>query len=192
MWMIATRFSELDTSGAEAMLALLGQKERDSNSISVRVLTNQAAAILGGSQAADQSARSAAYAILDYMDQHENLHLLRYEDFVAHRVDGLQSYLGFELRRDFKMPPKATRILRTGREGNWRSWFLAEDHDFFVAGEAAKFQRLGYTDERPSHVSTAIDADEVTGYVARVQAILNDPHRGARRGRRAKPQSGNL
>ena len=142
---------------------------------------------------ADQRVRAAAYSILDFMDLRENMHLLKYEDFIEANLGALEAYLGFELRMDFKVPPRARRILRTGRQGNWRNWFLPEDYDFFVAAEAAKFQRMGYLDERPQYLTQQIDPQEVTGYevtgyVARVQAILNEPRRGGGRGRRGTPQ----
>ncbi|MDQ8202665.1 hypothetical protein [Pelagicoccus sp. SDUM812003] len=60
-------------------------------------------------------------------------HTLLYEDLVANRWQGLETYLGFPLRKQLVVPPGFERVARGKRSGDWKRWFLPSDQK--VLGE---------------------------------------------------------
>ena len=186
MWIVATRIGNADSKDAAVILDALRQKEREPDSISVHRLFELAAPVAGSRKDFALLARNISYLMLDLLDDYDDLHLLKYEDFVDRKFDALEAYLGFPLLKDFEVPKKATRILRTGKYGNWANWFLDEDYAYFVDPVKADLERLGYADERPVNPKRVIDPEEVTEYVKRVQdGVAKRQQRppGKRRGR---------
>lgn len=61
----------------------------------------------------------------------DNFYILKYEDLMDGKTEGLNEYLGFEINRAVQVPEKLNRVVRSKKYGNWRSWFTEEDVKFF-------------------------------------------------------------
>lgn len=63
----------------------------------------------------------------DYLSQINDTYILKYEDFVAGNLEGLEKYLGFELSQLGGVPQEFRRVERTKRAGDWKNWFTNSD-----------------------------------------------------------------
>ncbi|MDQ8182382.1 hypothetical protein [Pelagicoccus sp. SDUM812005] len=52
---------------------------------------------------------------------------LSYEDLIAGRREGLERYLGIQLKQELSVPAGFERVNRSGGSGDWKKWFLEED-----------------------------------------------------------------
>lgn len=71
-------------------------------------------------------------------------HVLRYEDFVDGRVDGLEKYLGFPIKRDVGVSNAHKRVVRSKSHGNWRRWFTADDVGYLKPAFHRYLEFAGY------------------------------------------------
>ena len=128
--------------------------------------------VVGFSPEYAAKARELAFLPLAILERHDGFHLLKYESFVDRDLAATEAYLGFPLIRDFALPPKSGRVLRTGQQGGWENWFVDEDDAFFSGSQAGRLERLGYSTVRKGTPAQRIDPQEATGYVARVQESI--------------------
>ncbi|MFT5113327.1 MAG: hypothetical protein ACI8P9_002656 [Parasphingorhabdus sp.] len=77
----------------------------------------------------------------------QRMHILKYEDFVDGRVDGLSEYLGISIEGETEVPDEHKRVIRTRGYDNWRRWFTNEDVEFFTPLISSFLQRMGYDHE---------------------------------------------
>jgi hypothetical protein len=69
--------------------------------------------------------------------------VVKYEDFIANRLEALESYLGFPIRFDGEVGKDFAHIARKKGQGDWRNWFTRADIDFFgpiYAGFIIKYE----------------------------------------------------
>ena len=169
LWLAATRIGEADPAAAAVFLEALAAKEQEPLTISLLDLYRLAAPVVGFSPDYAVKARELAFLPLVILGRHDSFHLLKYESFVERDLASTEVYLGFPLIEDFTLPPKAGRILRTGRHGGWENWFTDEDDAFFSTSQAERLEKLGYSSLRRKAPGSRIDPEEATAYVARVQ-----------------------
>lgn len=62
-----------------------------------------------------------------YLSQISDAYILKYEDFVAGDLKGVEEYLGFELSHQGEVPQDLQRVVRTKGEGDWKNWFTCSD-----------------------------------------------------------------
>lgn len=98
----------------------------------------------------------------------EDHHLLRYEDFVAGRWQGLENYLGFAPRQDHD-GPEARRVARTRGAGQWKRFFTAEDLDLYRRQHGRRLHAMGYEDW-VLEPAEALDPEHHSGYLRRLVA----------------------
>lgn len=168
LWLVATRIGMADPVAAQTFLAALREKESAPHSRSVLALYDLAAPVAGFGSGYAAKVRDLAFLPLDMLRRFPDFHRLRYEDFVARRWEPVEAYLGFPLLDSFSLPPRQTRILRTGSAGGWRNWFLPEDTAYFSDSQAEALAALGYRREAAA-ARQVIDPAEATGYIARVR-----------------------
>ncbi len=71
--------------------------------------------------------------------------VIRYEDFMAGKLDALQDYLGFELS-DNRCVGDLSRTLRTAAFDNWKSYFTEQDVKQLQPLYKPVLERMGYED----------------------------------------------
>jgi hypothetical protein len=76
-----------------------------------------------------------------------HLHVLKYEDFIDKRLDGLSTYLGIKLDGDTEVAAQHQRVVRTRAYGNWRRWFTEQDVEFFKPIIADFLRTMGYNSD---------------------------------------------
>jgi hypothetical protein len=59
--------------------------------------------------------------------------IFKYEDMIEKNYDGLNKYLGFEIKDDAEIPTttKKSKVVRKKAYGDWRHWYTEEDVDLF-------------------------------------------------------------
>ncbi len=72
--------------------------------------------------------------------------LFKYEDMVTGKFDGINRYLGFDLKTDAEVP-KGTgkdKVVRKKAFGDWRHWFTKDDVDLFQPAYHPYMEAIGY------------------------------------------------
>lgn len=94
---------------------------------------------------------------------------VRYEDFVRDRLEGLEEYLGMELRCGSDVPKHLRRVIRTKASGQWRSWFTEEDISFFKPLLTPYMEGLGYWQcDWELHERPTVQRVHASAYVKRI------------------------
>jgi len=104
---------------------------------------------------------------LDWVFSHgENFFVLRYEDFVAENISGLENYLGVELSSSRDIGPYG-RVRRTKKSGNWKTAMLPDDIHLIRKYFGPMLERHGYDDWCLSEKSH-FDPAHGTQYIQRI------------------------
>jgi hypothetical protein len=74
----------------------------------------------------------------------ERMFVLKYEDFVDGRLDGLAAYLGLDMSGTVEVAEEHRRVARTRGYGNWRRWFTEKDVEFFRPILSGFLDTMGY------------------------------------------------
>lgn len=74
----------------------------------------------------------------------EQLHVVRYEQFIRGDTIDLDAYLGFSSDAGVGVNPVVSRVSRTQSAGNWRRWFCPEDVTFYMPLLGPLLKELGY------------------------------------------------
>jgi glycosyltransferase involved in cell wall biosynthesis len=149
-------------------LALLRRKECDPGSLSVLDLLGGRKAIFGQSEAGRVSHGDLCERLMRYHDEHPECYVVRYEDFVDRKLDGLGRFLGFELAPGVGEGVELERVGRTRARGDWSNWFLAPDREFFRPIFARFMARYGYADDWALPGDPRIDPATGSEYVERL------------------------
>lgn len=105
-------------------LNLLRRKERNPRSVPMLSLLN-------GIMTLDKLRDGFESAMRFSEDRGAGYFLVRYEDFVRDRLEGLEKYLGMGLDGGSEVPRRLRRVVRSKASGQWASWFTEEDVRFF-------------------------------------------------------------
>ncbi|MET0384284.1 MAG: hypothetical protein ABW032_12765 [Burkholderiaceae bacterium] len=95
-------------------------------------------------------------------------HLVRYEDFVAGRLDALSRYLGRPLSAGVDVPPEYARVARTKSTGDWRHWFTPADVAALRPAYDPLLRSLGYAVEWTPAPVPRIAPEHSWGYLDRL------------------------
>lgn len=106
---------------------------------------------------------------------YDNLAILKYEDFIQNKINPVENFLGFNLRKDFKVDKKLNRVIRTKNSGNWRQWFTKEDVDYFKPIINSYLQRFDYDATDWDLVSTQIPSEYASDYILKVIKYKHKP-----------------
>jgi hypothetical protein len=70
----------------------------------------------------------------------------KYEDMIEKNYDGLNEYLGFEIKDDAEIPTttKKSKVVRKKAYGDWRHWYTEEDVDLFKPAYLPYMKTIGY------------------------------------------------
>ena len=107
---------------------LLQGKENNPESVSVYQLWNT---LVKKSLTIDDFIARINRVISFYLDFPESF-ALKYEDFISGQsISSLSNYLDLEINQQVEIPQHFKRVVRTKSSGNWQSWFLDSDIEYF-------------------------------------------------------------
>jgi len=72
--------------------------------------------------------------------------IFKYEDMIEKNYDGLNEYLGFEIKDDAEIPTtsKKSKVVRKKAYGDWRHWYTEEDVALFRPAYLPYMKTIGY------------------------------------------------
>ncbi len=126
--------------------------------------------------------------VVEFMEWQESLidrhdvRTVRYEDFVAGRLDDLQTYLGVDVANTAGSSPWLDHIMRAGGSGDWRHWFTDEDITTYRPSVARYMKRFEYDDDWTLATDPHIDPAAASGYIEGKYRRRQDQQRQRRGG----------
>jgi hypothetical protein len=82
-----------------------------------------------------------------YYDSKPNsVFAIRYEDLIDHRIDHLETYLGFKVNFDIAEDEYIKRTKRSSSYDSWKAFFRAEDVEYFQPILQGFMEKIGYKD----------------------------------------------
>lgn len=73
--------------------------------------------------------------------------IVKYEDFVDHKLEPLNNYLNINIDPQVEVAEKYNRVVRSKSYGSWREWFNTNDVEFFKPKLSPILKSLGYDSE---------------------------------------------
>jgi hypothetical protein len=100
------------------------------------------------------------------VDRHD-IHAVRYEDFVAGRLDDLRSYLDLDLDigNGAGSSPWPDHIMRSGGPIDWRHWFTEDDVTTYRPALERYMKRFEYADDWELAAAPRIDPAAASGHI---------------------------
>ena len=83
-------------------------------------------------------------ASLDRSGTDNKFLLIKYEDFIDHKLEELNDFLGFNIDPKTQVYQLARQVNRSQTYGNWRKWFTEEDVAWMQPLLNPILQRMGY------------------------------------------------
>lgn len=77
-------------------------------------------------------------------DGREKFLLIKYEDFIDHKLEKLNDFLGFDIDPETQVYQMARQVNRSQTYGNWRRWFTEDDVLWMQPLLTPILQRMGY------------------------------------------------
>jgi len=160
-----------DEARLARFLGLLAAKEADPPAVSLVRLLRE---IVSGGETELPRTLHWMGRQFDWLIDHDpalgDLHEVRYEDFVAGRLQAVEAYVGFPLSGSAAPDPAYDHVPRTLAAGNWRHWFTDADVSVFRPVFARYMRHHGYADDWTLAATPLIRPEHATGYVRRVVA----------------------
>ena len=95
--------------------------------------------------------------------------VMRYEDFVAGRIEVLSAHLGLDLSADVRVDDSVARVARSRSSANWRKWFTPADVEFFSPRIDPILRACGYdADDWRLDETPVLDPRTGSGYMQRL------------------------
>ena len=166
-------FLENDES-VERLVSLLKKKEQAPDEVSLVDLV-----MLQGELAGNPPKKPAGAAyplitplewLMEFRRDHPEYFIVKYEDFVENRLDGLAEYLGFPLVGESEVEPHVQRVVRTKKAGDWKNWFTESDVALLRADSrmAEYMDTFGYEDDWGLPEERTVDPRHGSEYVLRL------------------------
>ncbi len=136
-----------DKTKLDQMIRLLQEKEHDSRRVSVLDIMRLHSKLSNYTETLEGFKRDEGKRLLKIQQlviDREAFFKVRYEDFLADDLAGLEKYLGFSLRGNADVQKHLTRVVRSKRSGDWKNWYLQEDVEFFSPLFNPFLERNGY------------------------------------------------
>jgi hypothetical protein len=164
--LITAVMHRLTDAQLEQFLDALRAKEKDTLSVSVVDLYRLSAELGMGSR--PRRLMTGVLTRQQAMIDGGGFHVVRYEDFVAGRLDGLSEYLGVEVRNVSTSGSKVSgHISRSEGSGSFRDWFTPSDLRFFNKQWGPVLDKLGYPRRVQLNPDARIDPKVSSEYVKR-------------------------
>jgi len=108
---------------------------------------------------------------MEFHSKHRDYFVIKYEDFISGKTEGLEEYLGFRLLNDVIHDRKLDMVARTKKSGGWKNWFLDEDIAFFRPRFLDFMKRYRYADEWRVNRFPKISPKHCSEYVRKIVEI---------------------
>ena len=96
----------------------------------------------------------------------QNSYLIKYEDFVADKLQPLEDYLGFPVSHD-RTVDNLERTRRSATFNNWKTVFTPKDIEFLKPKLSLILEKFGYLDWELEE-SDKLESEHYSGYVNRL------------------------
>ncbi|MCA0893710.1 sulfotransferase family 2 domain-containing protein [Microbulbifer agarilyticus] len=156
-----------DPEKFERCLRLTKHKENYPDDIPFMFLYNQNPVFFSPGRA--DFGRSYRSAIKLMNDLDSDWHIVKYEDVVDEKLDGLGKYLGFSVVDNVSVSEGRSRVARSKSYGNWRNWFTSADVSYFKPVFKQYMEKNGYdfSDWKLNQVSE-LPSKEGSDYMLRI------------------------
>jgi len=158
-----------DDAKLATFLKALRSKENDPGSMSVVELFDVVGS-LDDTATVDDVVDLNRRTIEFWSEHSDRFFLVRYEDFVQGRTDGLGSYLGFPIDHKIEVSPDLRRVERRKSFGDFRNWFTEADCSYFAERFQPIFETFGYDSDASLAENPIIDPSFSSQYVLRIVA----------------------
>ncbi len=153
-------------SSVEEWVAVIAQKQAHPESLSVAKMIEIGGQIFNHELSLSERVEGIFNNYSKWLSSHSNaLHVLRYEDFIAGRLEKLEKYLGFPLVGQCDVPEK--RVRRSAGSGSWRHLMLPSDIELLQASCKDALAAYGYDDWTLAS-EPHLDPAHGTDYVRRI------------------------
>lgn len=106
---------------------------------------------------------------LSFEAAHPDYHVMRYEDMIDGNWMSLSEYLQMNLSAGrAEVGLEHQRVVRSADYGQWRSWFLASDIDFFKPYFQSYIEHYGYSDDWTLEDSPSLSPQTASLYVLKL------------------------
>jgi hypothetical protein len=157
----------VETRDMDEWLAIIKHKEKHPQSLSFLEMMRELNRIFG-TKVTPLAPRDQRYP--KFLDRHAaKMYVVKYEDFIEDRLDGLESYLGFELSNE-RHVGEFHWTKRSGTYNNWKRFFTNSDVEELRDLYEPILSPWGYTDWALDAHAT-LNPEECSGYV---QRLLNN------------------
>jgi hypothetical protein len=151
----------------DEMVGALEEKERDPSSRSFRDLFELGIRLMDRDKQWTWDKYLDRFSVAERLRKSFDCFALHYEDFTDNRLDALSSYLTLEIQ---PVKPKVVEelnahVIRSATHGDWRSWFTADDIDFFRPMFKPYMDTFGYDDDWTLAAEPVIPHETASGYV---------------------------
>lgn len=153
---------------AAPFFALLRSKEEDPRSVSVVELWNFSNRSRSKPDTWIARFDRTFEHLMAFHRAHPEYHLVRYEDFIAGRIQALESYLGLKLPQTISVPETTRRVERAKSSGDWRHWFTPDDVACFKPTCEQAIRYFGYDGDWSLAEHPVIRPEHASGYVRRL------------------------
>ena len=107
-----------------------------------------------------------------FLRRYPDTHVVKYEDYVAGRIEGLTAYTGLDLDSDVTVSKHISYTRRAGVAGAWRHWFTPDDVDHYRPILSPYMNFFEYREEWGLETGGCIDPNHSSLYVERHAARL--------------------
>lgn len=156
---------ETDESKCQAYVDLIRRKQADPGSLSILSILHRLES-MAGRKGLPKNYRDGATLTAKIMLGHgDRFWMFGYDELVEGRFERLSAFLGVEVTPDFEVDGQHGYVSRSKGSGEWRSWFLAEDIDYFVREVADDYVVMGFDPTETADPNPQINPKTGSNYV---------------------------
>jgi hypothetical protein len=156
---------ETDPSKCDDYLDLIRRKQADPGSLSVLAILRALEGLSKRDNLVKNFRDNAVLPAKIMQTYGDRFWMFGYDDLVEGRFGRLSEFLGIEVTTDFKVDGQHGYVSRSKGSGEWRSWFLPEDIDYFAREVAEDYALMGFDPAETADPAPQITPETASGYV---------------------------
>lgn len=179
---------ETDESKCGAYVDLIRKKQADPGSLSILSILRQLESMAGRRDLPKNFRDGATLPAKVIRDHGDSFWMFGYDELIEGRFERLNAFLGVEVTPEFEVDGQHGYVSRSKGSGEWRSWFLAEDIDYFVCEVADDYVAMGFDPSETADPNAQINPKTGSDYVQKQVDRLIASRASARERRRHELQ----